>query len=116
MIRNLSRRCGGLTLAVVALVLLASASPRPSSVLSAPADKTAHLATQVSATLGAAMVTPRTPQLVPAPGQRASPGAVPAVLLLALVAGLLLAAAAAVPSPLQVEQRRLPRRRGPPRD
>lgn len=103
-------------LAVVTLVLLAGASARGANAISASPDSSTHLGIQVAATLGALNLEPRSPHQVQAPGQPGTPAALPAVPYFALLVGLLLSAAAGSRPPLQVTQRRLPLRRGPPRD
>lgn len=113
--RPLPRRAA-VVLAMVMLVLLAGASANGSSSFPASVDSSTHLDTQVTATLGAVALGPRSLQQVPAPGQPVIPAALPAVALFALLVGLLLATAAGPHPPLQVTQRRLPLRRGPPRD
>ena len=104
-------------LILVTALVLAGAAARPSSGLGAPLDSASHVGAKLAGAVGAdVVVAPRSSHHEPAPGQRVTPGALPAVPIFGLLAALLLVAASQADVPRPVPQRRLPLRRGPPRD
>lgn len=112
-----ARGVAAVILAVATVLMLAGAAARSSSALPAPFDTTSHLGAHLTAAVGVdGIVGPRSSHHEPAPGQRATPGALPVVPTFALLAGLLLITAIRAHAPRRVVRLRLPLRRGPPRD
>jgi hypothetical protein len=109
----------GLTtiLAAATVLMLAGVTARGASSVSTAYDPSAYLGTQAGVALGAdGMVGQRSPHHDPAPGQRAIPGALPAVPSFAVFAAVLLGIVFWAGSWPPVARLRLPLRRGPPRD
>jgi hypothetical protein len=99
------------------VLLLAGLTARGSSAVSVPVDTASHLGTPLAASVaGDGIVGQRGPHHEPAPGQRATPDALPGAPVFALFAALLFATVLMAHSPHQQALSRLPMRRGPPRD
>jgi hypothetical protein len=115
--RQAARGAAVTALAAALVLLLTGASAGGSSLRTALTDAAAHLGSHVSGTVATdGVLAPRSSHHEPAPGQRATPGALPGAPLLALVTGLLLVAALASRPAQEPARQRLPHRRGPPRD
>jgi hypothetical protein len=115
--RRVACRVAAAIFAVAALLALAGPAGVRQSTVPSLIGASAQVGTHLTAVGGDAVVALTSANATVAPsGQRATPGALPALLPLALLVALLLAHPVAGHSTLGLAAQRLPSRRAPPRD
>jgi len=115
--RPAGRSLAAAILAVATVIALAGLVAPGSSTVRSPAGGNAQLGIHLTAVGIDGVVGFSGVKIAPAPsGQRATPGALPALLSLAPVVALLIAPAISAPSMRRLALQRQPSRRAPPRD